>query len=428
MSTITLNHVNLVNSSLNKKDKENAYKSADIIIENGTISHIVAAGETESLAQHNTDSIVINAQGALLLPGIIDLSAHFHNVTTETAAAAKGGISLLCAQPNSHKSITDTPAAVNLIQQASDDAGNSHLLPLGALTQGLKGDQLANMHGLMASGCIALSNARAPIKNALVLRRIMEYAATHDTLIMLTAEDINLSAGGKMHEGPTANRLGLTGIAEVAETTSLAQQLLLVELTGCRAHFSQISCGRSVEMIRQAQVQGLAVSADVAIANLLFTDADVDGFDSTFNVQPPLRSETDRLALLAGVNDGTLAICSNHRAHDIAAKKAPFAAAEAGMSTLDTWLPMMLTLVKNNELSLAALVNACSVLPANILGLSTAIEVGHLANVVLVNANSDVLFTADTLLSAGKNNPVLNMPLVGEVQLTLSDGCEVYRA
>ncbi len=428
MSTMTLTQVHLVDSDLTKENPKSSLKSVDVIIENGTISHIVAAGEGQQLNQQDPNNTVINADGALLLPGIIDLSAHFHNVASETAAAAKGGISLLCAQPNSHKSITDTPAAVNLIQQASDDAGNSHLLPLGALTQGLKGEQLANMHGLMASGCIALTNARAPIKNALVLRRIMEYAATHDTLIMLTAEDVNLSGGGKMHEGPTANRLGLTGIAEVAETTSLAQQLLLVELTGCRAHFSQLSCARSVAMIRQAQAQGLAVTADVAIANLLFTDADVDGFDSTFNVQPPLRNETDRLALLDGVNDGTLAICSNHRAHDIAAKKAPFAAAEAGMSTLDTWLPMMLTLVKNNELSLGALVNASSVLPANILGLTTAIKVGNLANMVLVNSNNEVLFTEDTLISAGKNNPVLGMPLVGEVRLTLSEGCEVFRA
>mgnify|MGYP000044169433 CR=1 FL=1 len=420
MSTLTLTHAHLLDPS-QKLDK-----LADIVIEDGTISQILEAGTATSST--SSISTTINANNALLLPGIIDLSAHFHNVVSESAAAAKGGISLLCAQPNSHKSIIDTQAAVNLIQQASDDAGNSHLLPLGALTQGLAGEQLANMHSLMEAGCIALSNARAPIKNALVLRRIMEYAATHDTLIMLTAEDIDLSANGKMHEGATANRLGLIGIAEVAETTALAQQLLLVELTDCRAHFSQLSCARSVDMIRQAQANGLNVSADVAIANLLFTDTDVDGFDSTFNVQPPLRSEKDRQALLAGVNDGTLAICSNHRAHDVAAKKAPFAAAEAGMSTLDTWLPMMLTLVKKKELTLDALVNACSILPADILGLSNEIEVGNLANLVLVDAEAEVCFSEESLVSAGKNNPVLDTPLVGEVRLTLSDGCEVYRA
>lgn len=418
MSTLTLTHAHLLDPS------QNTDHLADIVIEDGTISQILKAGTATSSSPLNT---TINANKALLLPGIIDLSAHFHNVVSESAAAAKGGISLLCAQPNSHKSIIDTQAAVNLIQQASDDAGNSHLLPLGALTQGLKGEQLANMHSLMEAGCIALSNARAPIKNALVLRRVMEYAATHDTLIMLTAEDITLSANGTMHEGPTANRLGLAGIAEVSETTSLAQQLLLIELTGCRAHFSQLSCARSVNMIRDAQAQGLNVSADVAIANLCFTDVDVDGFDSTFNVQPPLRSEKDRQALLAGVNDGTLAICSNHRAHGIASKKAPFAAAESGMSILDSWLPMMLTLVKKGELTLNALVNASSILPANILGLSNGIEIGNLANLVLVDAENEVCFTEENLVSAGKNNPVLNESLYGEVKLTLSDGCEVYR-
>ena len=351
---------------------------SDVVIEGGLITSITAAGKSPASDTH------FDAQNALLIPGIIDLSAHVDNIKTETSAAAKGGISLLCTQPNS-KTIVNSPADVNSIQQASIDAKNSQLLPLGALTQNLKGDQLANMYSLKQAGCIALSNARAPIKNALVLRRIMEYAATHDILIMLTAEDYDLSANGKMHEGATANRLGLTGIAEVAETASLAQQLLLIELTGCRVHFSQISCARSVDMIRNAQAQGLAISADVAIANLMFTDLDVDGFDSTFYVQPPLRSEQDRQALLAGVNDGTLAICSNHQARDIAAKKAPFAAAEAGMSILDSWLSMMLALVHKGELELKAMINASSILPAKILGLNPGIQVGQEANFVVVN-------------------------------------------
>ena len=256
----------------------------------------------------------------------------------------------------------------------------------------------------------------------------MEYAKTHDMLIMLTAEDYDLSANGIMHEGPTANRLGLTGIAEVAETAALAQQLLLVELTGCRTHFSQLSCGRSVTMIRDAQAQGLPVSADVAIANLMFTDEDVNGFDSTVNVQPPLRSEKDRQALLAGVNDGVLAICSNHKAQDIAAKKAPFAAAEPGMSLLDTWLSMMLTLVHKGDLELNAMINASSTLPAKILGLKAGLQREQLANLVVVKQEADICYSADSMSSSGKNSPVLGEVLKGEVKLTFSAGREVYRA
>lgn len=415
MSTLTLTHAQILDPSQKLK------QLSDIVIVDGMITAITAAGQTADSAN------VFNANQALLLPGLIDLSAHVNNIASETLAAAKGGVSLLCTQPNS-KPIVDTPADVSLLQQASVKANNSQLLPMGALTQGLEGDQLANMYSLKQAGCIALSNARAPIKNALVLRRIMEYASTHDMLIMLSAEDFDLSANGKMHEGPTANRLGLTGIAEIAETTSLAQQLLLVELTDCRVHFSQLSCGRSVEMIRQAQVQGLPVTADVAIANLMFTDLDVNGFDSTFYVQPPLRSEQDRQALLAGVNGGTLAICSNHKAQDIAAKKAPFAAAEAGMSILDTWLSMMLTLVNKGELDLDAMVNASSIMPANILGLKEGLQLKQLANLVVVNQDAEVCYNADSLASAGKNSPVLAEPLVGEVQLTFSAGREVYRA
>jgi dihydroorotase len=415
MSNLTLTHAQLFDPS------QDIEQLSDVVIEGGLITSITAAGKSPASDTH------FDAQNALLIPGIIDLSAHVDNIKTETSAAAKGGISLLCTQPNS-KTIVNSPADVNSIQQASIDAKNSQLLPLGALTQNLKGDQLANMYSLKQAGCIALSNARAPIKNALVLRRIMEYAATHDILIMLTAEDYDLSANGKMHEGATANRLGLTGIAEVAETASLAQQLLLIELTGCRVHFSQISCARSVDMIRNARAQGLAISADVAIANLMFTDLDVDGFDSTFYVQPPLRSEQDRQALLAGVNDGTLAICSNHQARDIAAKKAPFAAAEAGMSILDSWLSMMLALVHKGELELKAMINASSILPAKILGLNPGIQVGQEANFVVVNHANEVCYSEQDLASMGKNSPVLGAVLMGQVSLTFSAGREVFRA
>jgi dihydroorotase len=415
MSTLTLTHAHVLDPS------QGINQLSDVVIEYGTITAMTPAGES------NSPNPVFNAEQSLLIPGLIDLSAHINNITTETLAAAKGGVSYLCAQPNS-KLLIDTPANVSLLQQASAKANKSRLLPIGALTQDLAGDQLANMHSLKQAGCTALSNARAPIKNALVLRRIMEYATTHDMLIMLTAEDCALSANGKMHEGSTANRLGLTGIAEVAETTALAQQLLLIELTGCRTHFSQLSCGRSVAMIRDAQAQGLPVSADVAIANLMFTDEDVNGFDSTFYVQPPLRSEQDRLALLAGVNDGTLAICSNHQAQDIAAKKAPFAAAEPGMSILDTWLSMMLTLVHKGELELEAMINASSILPAKILGLKEGIQLKQLANLVIVKQDAEVRYSAESIASVGKNNPVLGEVLMGEVKLTFSAGREIFRA
>jgi dihydroorotase len=415
MSTLTLTHAHVLDPS------QGINQLSDVVIEYGTITAMTSAGES------NSPNPAFNAEQSLLIPGLIDLSAHINNIATETLAAAKGGVSYLCAQPNS-KPLIDTPANVSLLQQASAKANKSRLLPIGALTQDLAGDQLANMHSLKQAGCIALSNARAPIKNSLVLRRIMEYATTHDMLIMLTAEDCALSANGKMHEGSTANRLGLTGIAEVAETTALAQQLLLIELTGCRTHFSQLSCGRSVSMIRDAQAQGLPVSADVAIANLMFTDEDVNGFDSTFYVQPPLRSEQDRLALLAGVNDGTLAICSNHQAQDIAAKKAPFAAAEPGMSILDTWLSMMLTLVHKGELELEAMINASSILPAKILGLKEGIQLKQLANLVIVKQDAEVRYSAESIASVGKNNPVLGEALMGEVKLTFSAGREIFRA
>ena len=180
------------------------------------------------------------------------------------------------------------------------------------------------MFSLHEAGCVALSNARAPFKDSYVLRRVMEYAATYDIPVFLNPDDTAPSAAGCMHEGPVATRMGLTGIPRTAETIALAQMLLLIEQTGVRAHISQISRGRSLDMLRQARAGGLNITADTPLANLVYTDEAVAGYNSQFNVRPPLRAEADRQALLAAVNAGELAISSNHRPHEVAAKKSTF--------------------------------------------------------------------------------------------------------
>jgi len=391
--------------------------ATSVSIENGVITAL------DSEAPASTDTI--DAKGALLLPGLIDLYSKANHISSEAKAAAHGGISMMCTSPDS-KPMAEAPADIKSILSASEKAGAAQVLPLGTLTSELKGEQLANMHGLIEAGCVALSNGRAPIKNSLVMRRLMEYAATHNITVFLTPQDQALAANGLMHEGPTATRLGLAGIPETAETIALSQQILLAELTGCKVHVSHISCARSVDMIRDAKQREINISADAAIANLLYTDQAVNGYNSCYFVEPPLRSEQDRQALLAGVKEGLLAISSNHKAHEQADKKATFADAETGMSILDTFLPMLM-LLQDEGITVTELLNAVTALPAQILNLETGIAIGKPANLVLFNSEDNQSCSEPDFLSCGSNSPVLNQSIRGKVLLTVSNGTIAYQ-
>lgn len=388
-----------------------------ITISNGRISDI---GGTAPQGVENYD-----AQGALLLPGLVDLYCLASDIGQAAKAAAQGGITTLCTSPDS-KPLAETSADIKSIQAAAVKAAAANVLPLGILTSELKGEQLANMHGLVEAGCIALSNARRPVKNALVMRRLMEYAATHDITIFLTPQDQALAANGLMHEGPQATRLGLAGIPQAAETIALAQQIILAELTGAKVHISQISCAQSVEMISAAQQKGIRISADVAIANLLYTDQAINGYNTSYYVQPPLRSEADRQGLLQGVAQGILAISSNHAGRQLADKKATFADAEQGMSTLDTFLPMLMSL-QQQGLTKEQLIAASQQLPAQILGLDSAIRVGAAADLVLFDPEAEMRWQQQDYLASASNSPVIEQTLNGQVVLTLCGGQPAYQ-
>ena len=404
------------------------FAQRDVFIENDAI---VAVGTAPA---HFDAQEVIDAAGQLVLPGLIDLSAflaepgygHKGNIASETKAASRSGITTLCCTPDT-KPVIDSPAVANLIKEKNRAAGHCHVLPIGALTQNLEGEQLANMYGLKDAGCIALSNLLRPMANARVARQCFRYAATYDILVFINAQDYALADGGCMHEGATSTRMGLSGIPESAETLAIAQYLLLIEDTGVKAHFSQITTARGLQMIREARQRGLKVSADVALANLCFQASDVNGYNSMMHVQPPLRSEADRAALLAGVNEGLLAICSHHRPHEVAAKMAPFAASESGMSTLDTFSAVIFTLIARGDLQRDAAIAAVTSLPAAILGLEAgAVNNGGSADICIFNPEEKWQVSAQDLQSKGKNNPWLGDTLSGRVSHTLCAGRLVY--
>ncbi|BBL69426.1 dihydroorotase [Methylogaea oryzae] len=379
----------------------------------------------------------VDAGGLVVCPGFIDLCArlrepgHTHKATiaSETAAAAKAGVTTLCCPPDTGP-VIDTPAVGTLIQEKAEQAGKARVLPIGALTRELNGKDLSAMAALKAAGCVAVGNAYQPLANSQVWRHALEYAATHDLLVMIRPEDPWLKEQGCVHEGRLATRLGLPGIPESAETVAVAQALALIEQTGARAHFGQLSCGRAAAMIAEAQSRGVAVSCDVAIHQLHLTEDDVDGFDARCHVSPPLRTAADRDALRLAVASGAIAaLCSDHQPHEPDAKLDTFLSTEPGMAALETLLPLTLRLVELGLLSLPAALERLSAGPARILGLPRAgLAVGDAADVCVFDANQVWKAEGAHWASRGRNTPFWGQEMRGAARLTLLAGETVYRA
>ncbi|HKJ76750.1 MAG TPA: dihydroorotase, partial [Gammaproteobacteria bacterium] len=340
---------------------------------------------------------------------------------------ARGGITTLCCPPDTDP-VVDAPAVVELIHRRADQAGHARVFAEGALTRGLEGEQLAAMQALRDAGCVAVGNAQTPMRDTLVLRRALEYAASLDLPVMVYSEDPWLGASGWMHEGAVSVRLGLAGVPACAEVVAVARDLLLIEQTGVRAHFCQLSTARGAEMVAEARARGLPVSADVAAHQLYLTEMDVMAFDNACHVRPPLRSQRDREGLRTALADGVItAVCSDHQPHDLDAKLAPFSSSEPGISGLETLLPLTLRLADEEVLPLLDAVAALTTGPAGALRLDAGgLAPGARADVCVVDPERWWTVTGESLWSAGKNSPFLGWELKGQVSHTLLEGRLVY--
>ncbi len=405
-------------------------KITDLFIENGQVVALDKAPDNFKTEQ------LIDAEGQYVIPGIIDLQARVRepgqeykaSIASETRAAVAGGITTLCLPPDTQP-IIDTPAVIELIHRRNELAACAEIVTLGALTKGLGGTEISEMYELKRAGCVGVSNARAPIPNTLVMRRAMEYAANFEMTIFLTAEDHSLTQKGCAHEGMISTRLGLPSIPEATETMAVARLLMLVEQTGVRAHFCQLSTAKSVQMINRAQHDGLPVTADVTTHHLYLTEMDIGYFDSNCHVFPPLRSQRDKTGLREGLSSGTIgAICSDHQPHELDAKLAPFCESEPGMSTIDTLLPLALRLVDETHLGLPDIIARLTSHPAQILGLKTGqLGLGSRADICIFDPQQSWMVSHETLNSRGKNSPFIDWEMKGRVSHTLLAGRVVFQ-
>lgn len=405
-------------------------KIADLYVD--TEGFVVAVGRTPS---GFVPDRTLDATGKIVCPGLVDLRARVREpgleykatIESEVQAAVAAGITTLCCPPDTEP-VIDTPAMAQMIQSRAWRFGFSFIHPLGALTQGLEGELLSDMEALDDAGCVGFTNALRPVKNTLVMRRAMEYAVSFDLTVFLHSEDPWLHGAGCVHEGEVGTRLGLPGIPEAAETVGVARDLALIEQTGVRAHFCQLSSARAVAMIAEARGRGLPVTADVTAHHLHLTEHDIGDFNTQCHVLPPLRGKIDREALRQAVKNGGIdGICSDHQPHEPDAKLAPFSDSEPGISGLETLLPLTLKLVDENLLDLTGAIALLTSRPADIIGVDTGhLGIGATADVCIFNPDAAWTLTANSMVSRGHNTPFLDREFRGRVMHTLVGGELVY--
>jgi len=381
---------------------------------------------------------VIDANGLVVAPGLVDLSARLREpgyeykatLESELQAAMQGGVTSLVCPPDTDP-VLDEPGLVEMLKHRARivDAANVH--PLGALTVGLKGQALTEMAELTEAGCIGFAQAEEPVLDTTVLLRAMQYAKTFGYTVWLRPQDPHIGRGGVAHSGPLASRLGLSGVPVMSETIALHTIFELMRASGARVHLCRISSAAGLELIRAAKKEGLPVTADVGVHYLHMTDADIGFFDSNARLTPPLRSARDRDAIRAALVDGTVdAVCSDHTPVDDDEKLLPFGEASPGATGLELLLALTLKWVQEQQGATATLSQAIAkvtIEAARIAGLPAGtLGVGAAADVVLFDPDARWTVESRALASQGKHTPFLGYELAGQVQATIVRGRVAY--
>ncbi len=404
-----------------------------LLIADGKISWL---GET-SPPDSNYD--VLDAGGLIVCPGFIDLHCHLRQpgfeeketIASGSRAAARGGFTTICCMPNTNPPL-DNQATVDYVKLTAASEGVVRILPIGCISRGRKGKELAEMAELAEAGTVAFSDDGEPAMSSSLMCQAMEYSLAFGLPIIDHCEDTVLSEGGQVNEGIIATRLGLRGIPAAAEENIVARDLALAQLTGARLHIAHTTTEGSVELIRRAKEKGINVTAEVTPHHLTLTEERVLGYDTNAKVNPPLRTEQDIKALVQGLKEGVIdIIATDHAPHTENDKLCEFTLAPFGISGFETALGSLMSLVHSGQLDLSLLIAKLTSEPAKIIGarygkLGT-LEIGAPADVTVFAPNLEWVVDTKQFVSKGKNTPLDGERLKGKVMVTLSQGKIVYK-
>ncbi len=412
-------------------DPGRVHGPSDVLIENGKIAAVGPKLKAPA------DAKVLDATGKVVLPGFIDLHVHFREpgfeyketIQTGTAAAVAGGFTTVCCMPNTNP-VNDNQSITEFILDKARAAGNANVLPIGAITKGSEGKELAEIGDLHRAGCVAISDDGLPVTNSLVMRRAMEYAIAFDVPVVDHCEDLHLSEGGCMNEGLVSTQLGLPGMPAAAEDIMVARNLSLAELTGARLHLAHLSTAGSVRMVREAKARGIRVTAEACPHHFMLTEEACCGYNTHAKMNPPLRTGADVQAIKEGLRDGTIdVIATDHAPHAMQEKQQEFAAAPNGIVGLETAWPLTLTLVEEGVLSLEAAVAKLTTEPARAFSLKKGtLAPGADADVAIADLQESWEVDPARFRSKSRNTPFAGWKVKGRVTTTLVGGRIVYEA
>ncbi len=432
-------------ASSNKSDNDNkvAYINAHLLDpatglnENGALltegETIAEIGGKDWTPPEGID--VVDCDGAYLAPGFVDIriqtgepgQEHKGTLSSAGRAATSGGITSMVCLPNTEPVIDDM-SVVEFVARRARKLGLTKVYPYGAITKGTNGEELAELGMLSEAGAVAFTDGTKAVNNAQVMRRALSYASTFDLLLVQHAEEASLAGEGAMNSGEMATRLGLSGIPVQAEIIMIERDIRLAEMTGGRIHFAHVSTAESVDVIRRAKDRGVRVTCDTAPPYFSLNETAVGDYRTFSKLSPPLRSESDRQAIVAGLKDGTIdVIASDHSPQDEESKRLPFSQAAFGGVGLDTLLPITLELYHNGHLPLLETISLITNKPADLLGLKAGrLEVGAPADLAIFDPDRGWKVDAETLMSKSKNTPFDERPVQGRVLKTVVDGRLVH--
>ncbi len=379
----------------------------------------------------------IDAAGACIFPGFIDLHAHLRDpgqtykedIVSGTKAAAHGGFTAICAMPNTEP-VTDNIASVEYIQLRAKELGSSRVYVIGAMTKKSAGEEISEMATMKSGGIVAVSDDGKCVQNARLMLSCMRYAANFDIPLIIHAEDYNLAGKGQIHGGKVATQVGLSGLPGLAEEVIIARDIMLAESAGARLHIAHISTAKSLELVRQAKAKGLPVTCEVTPHHLVLTEDACVTFDTNTKMKPPLRPEADRQACVNALKEGLIdCIATDHAPHADFEKEKEFDYAPFGIIGLETAFPVLYKhLVQSKQITLSCLVDALSCAPAKVLNLpGGTLTEGNPADLTIINLEKDTVFTPQNILSKSKNSPWLNQSLPGTILWTICNGSVTYQ-